>query len=105
VKTAVNGSQVQRIYLDELENPDQQPIGIGVMQLTLANKEQMIPQAQRLIERSQQENLGLLSRSEIIDVITPIWANDRVNSTSRPVTNPLIVKCLVRLSDHFPRTS
>lgn len=42
------------------------------MQLTLAPEQQMVPQAKQLLARVQQENIGNLSRQEIIEVITTI---------------------------------
>jgi predicted transposase/invertase (TIGR01784 family) len=45
----LNSDQVQRIYLDELDTSNQQPIGINLMQLTLASEEVMAKQARLLI--------------------------------------------------------
>lgn len=68
----LNSDQVQRIYLDELGAPNQQPIGINLMQLTLAPDEVMAQQARLLIERVQFEETGTLAKNEIIDIITTI---------------------------------
>ena len=68
----LNSDQVQRIYLDELGDPDQQPIGINLMQLTLAPDEAMVEQARLLIERVQQSESTTLVRNEIIEIITTI---------------------------------
>jgi predicted transposase/invertase (TIGR01784 family) len=68
----LNSDQVQRIYLDELGSPSQQPIGINLMQLTIASDEAMAEQARLLIERVQQEETSILARNEIIEVITTI---------------------------------
>ena len=40
---------MQQIYLDELGPPNQQPIGINLMQLTIAPDEAMAQQARLLI--------------------------------------------------------
>jgi predicted transposase/invertase (TIGR01784 family) len=71
-RSLLNGVQVQRIYLDELGDPNQQPIGVGLMQLTIAPELQMAEQAKRLIERVEQEEVGILASNEIIEVVTTI---------------------------------
>lgn len=68
----LNSNQVQRIYLDELGTPNQQPIGINLMQLTVASEKAMAEQAKQLIERVQLEETGTLPKNEIIDIITTI---------------------------------
>jgi predicted transposase/invertase (TIGR01784 family) len=68
----LNSNQVQRIYLDELGTPNTLPIGINLMQLTIASDETMAEQARLLIERVQLESTGTLPKDEIIDIITTI---------------------------------
>ncbi|AVH70513.1 Rpn family recombination-promoting nuclease/putative transposase [Nostoc sp. 'Lobaria pulmonaria (5183) cyanobiont'] len=68
----LNSDQVQRIYLDELGATNQQPIGINLMQLTLASDEVMAEQAQQLIERVKLEETDTLPKNEILDIITTI---------------------------------
>ena len=68
----LNSNQVQRIYLDELGDPNQQPVGINLMQLTLAPDETMAEQAKQLIERVQLEETDTLPKNEILDIITTI---------------------------------
>ncbi len=68
----LNSDQVQCIYLDELGEPSQQPIGINLIQLTIAPDEVMAEQARLLIERVQQEDTGTLAKNEIMEVITTI---------------------------------
>ena len=63
---------MQQIYLDELGPPNQQPIGINLMQLTIAPDEAMAEQARLLIERVQQSESTTLAKNEIIEVITTI---------------------------------
>lgn len=71
-RSLLSGTQVQRIYLDELGDPAQQPVGIHLMQLTIAAEAQMAERSRQLIERVEQEEIGILSKNEIIEVITTI---------------------------------
>jgi predicted transposase/invertase (TIGR01784 family) len=71
-RTLLNSPQVQRIYLDELGDPNDQPIGISLIQLTTAPEAQMADQARQLMERVEQETVSILSKNEIIEVITTI---------------------------------
>jgi predicted transposase/invertase (TIGR01784 family) len=71
-RSMLNGPQVQRIYLDELGDPSEQPIGIRLMQLTLTSPKQAPEQARELIRQANQEDTGSLSKNEIIDMICTI---------------------------------
>jgi predicted transposase/invertase (TIGR01784 family) len=71
-RSILNGSQVRRIYLDELGDPSEQPIGIRLMQLTLTSPKQAPEQARALIRQANQEDTGSLSKNEIIDMICTI---------------------------------
>lgn len=71
-RSLLNGSQVQCIYLDELGDPNQLPVGINLVQLTIVPEPQMAERAKQLIERVQHEETGILLKDEIIDVITTI---------------------------------
>jgi predicted transposase/invertase (TIGR01784 family) len=73
---------VQRIYLDELGTPNTLPIGINLMQLTIASEKEMALQAKQLIERVQLESTPALPKNEIIDIITTI-AVYKLSSLSR----------------------
>lgn len=71
-RSLLNSPQVQRIYLDELGDPNQQPVGVSLMQLTIAPEAQTAAQARQLIERAKQEDPGILGRDEIIEVVAAI---------------------------------
>jgi predicted transposase/invertase (TIGR01784 family) len=68
----LNSDQVQRIYLKELAAPERQPIGINLMQLTIASKKAMAKQARLLIERVQLEETDTEAKNKIIDIVTTI---------------------------------
>ncbi|WP_257207631.1 Rpn family recombination-promoting nuclease/putative transposase [Nostoc linckia] len=91
-RSLINSSQVQRIYLDELGNPDEQKVGISLMQLTIASETQMVEQAKRLIERVEQEQITVLAKQEIIDVITTIAVYKFANLSREEVEAMLGVK-------------
>ncbi|BCL35912.1 Rpn family recombination-promoting nuclease/putative transposase [Nostoc sp. MS1] len=67
-----NSEQVQRIYLDELGDPNTQPIGINLIQLTIASDKVMAEEAKQLIQRVKLEETGTLPKNEIIEMITTI---------------------------------
>jgi predicted transposase/invertase (TIGR01784 family) len=71
-RSMLNGPQVQRIYLDEIENWPEQPIGIRLMQLTLTPPEQAPEQARELIRQANDEDTGFLLKKDIIDMVCTI---------------------------------
>jgi predicted transposase YdaD len=68
----LNSDQVQHIYLDELGTFNTLPIGINLMQLTIASEKAIAQQAKQLIQRVQLESTDGLPKNEIIDIITTI---------------------------------
>jgi len=68
----LNSDQVQRIYLNELGSADTLPMGLSLMQLTIANKRSMAKQAKELMERVELESANALYKTQIIDIITTI---------------------------------
>ncbi|MBD2494361.1 Rpn family recombination-promoting nuclease/putative transposase [Nostoc sp. FACHB-280] len=68
----LNSDQVQRIYLDELGSSDTLPIGINLMQLTIASENKMAEKAKQVIQRVELELTDTLQKTEIIDIITTI---------------------------------
>jgi predicted transposase/invertase (TIGR01784 family) len=71
-RSMLNGPQVQRIYLDELGDQSEQPIGIRLMQLTITPEKQAPERARELIRQANQEDTESLSKKEIIDMICTI---------------------------------
>ena len=71
-RSLLNSHQVTRIYLDELGDPQQQPVGIHLMQLTIASDAEMATQAKQLLERIEQETLEPSERQTLIDLTTTI---------------------------------
>ncbi len=71
-RSLLSGSQVTRIYLDELGDQETQSIGINLMQLIIAPESEAIAQARELIHRVQQEETALSDKNEIIDIVSTI---------------------------------
>lgn len=71
-RSLLEGPQVTRIYLDELGEFKEQPVGIQLIQLTIAPESQMMSQARQLMKQLQQEESTLLPRQEIIEVLATI---------------------------------
>lgn len=71
-RSLLNGGQVFRIYLDELGDPSQQPIGISLAQLTIAPEDQAAERARQVIDRAGQESIENLEASTIIEIATNI---------------------------------
>jgi predicted transposase/invertase (TIGR01784 family) len=62
------------------------------MQLTIASETQMVEEAKRLIKRVQQEQITVLAKEEIIDVITTIAIYKFANLSREEVEAMLGVK-------------
>ncbi|MDX2242826.1 MAG: Rpn family recombination-promoting nuclease/putative transposase [Leptolyngbyaceae cyanobacterium bins.302] len=71
-RSLLESDQVQRIYLDELSNLEQQPLGVSLIQLTTAPEATAPEQARALIQRSQTESLGNLAPGDIIELVATI---------------------------------
>jgi predicted transposase YdaD len=71
-RSLLNGPQVTRIYLDELGELEQQPVGIQLMQLTISPESKMTEYARQLMARVQAEESPFLPRQDITEVLTTI---------------------------------
>lgn len=65
VREMLNSGRIQRVYLDELGDIEELPIGVGLMILTTIEGDEAASQARSLIERSQ-------GSRAIIDLISTI---------------------------------
>lgn len=91
-RALLNSPQVQRIYLDELGDPNQQPVGVSLIQLTIAPEAQTAARARMLIERARQEETDILSRDEIIEVVAAIAVYKFANLSREEVEEMLGLK-------------
>ncbi|MEM9906882.1 MAG: Rpn family recombination-promoting nuclease/putative transposase [Cyanobacteria bacterium P01_D01_bin.44] len=71
-RSLLNSDQVHRIYLNELGEPRQLPLGIGLMVLTTVTEAQAPEQARTLLSRAQQEVAEPDNQQAIIDIVTTI---------------------------------
>ncbi len=68
----LNHCQITRIYLDELGDLEEQPVGISLMQLAIANEATLTHQARNLIDRVEREAISPAEKQAIIEVVTTI---------------------------------
>jgi predicted transposase/invertase (TIGR01784 family) len=66
-RSLLAGDQVRRVYLDELGDVQQQPLGLGLMLLTIKEDTEAIETAKFLLAEARKQ-----SETEIIDLITTI---------------------------------
>lgn len=68
----LDSNKVRVIYLDELDDSEEQSVGISLMQLTIASENQVVESAKRLIERVKEEETNILPQKNLLDIITTI---------------------------------
>ncbi|MCY7286311.1 MAG: Rpn family recombination-promoting nuclease/putative transposase [Cyanobacteria bacterium CAN_BIN43] len=71
-RAMLNHCQITRIYLDELGDLEEQPVGISLMQLAIANEATLTHQARNLIDRVEREAISPAEKQAIIEVVTTI---------------------------------
>jgi predicted transposase/invertase (TIGR01784 family) len=81
----LNSNQVHRIYLDELGDIRQSPLGIALMVLTTLTEEEAPIEARYLLERVQQEVPSSETSRAIIDTIATIMVYKFINLSRREV--------------------
>jgi len=64
--------QTHRIYLDELGDLREQPLGLGLMMLTIVPQKKAIESAKFLLEQAKTQSTAQLSEQAIIDLVTTI---------------------------------
>jgi predicted transposase/invertase (TIGR01784 family) len=68
----LDSSQVQRIYLEDLQQESKVSIGIGLIQLIISTPGQVAEQAKSLLDRLHADEQSKLSRQAIIELIETI---------------------------------
>ncbi|MGG6268940.1 Rpn family recombination-promoting nuclease/putative transposase [Leptolyngbya sp. AN03gr2] len=71
-RSLLNGEQVHRIYLNELEDVSTLPVTVAATVLTIANETEAPGVARSLLQRTEQENLTERERANLIDIVTSI---------------------------------
>ncbi|MGF1676918.1 MAG: DUF2887 domain-containing protein [Rivularia sp. (in: cyanobacteria)] len=87
-RSFLNGGQVYRVYLDELGDIRELPLGLAVMLLTTINEQQAPEEARYLLQRTQQENPQPSSQA-IIELVTTIITYKFENLSRREVEDML----------------
>ncbi|QYX31580.1 DUF2887 domain-containing protein [Sphaerospermopsis torques-reginae] len=70
----VDSYKVKRIYLDELGDLENQPLGIGLMLLTTTPEDKAIEAAQFLLRKTKNTEVDIFEQEAIIDLVTKIIA-------------------------------
>ncbi len=68
----LESEQTHRIYLDELGEFSEQPLGLALMLLTIVPERESIESAKSLLERAKIEYTERLSEKAIIDLVSTI---------------------------------
>nr|WP_255353264.1 DUF2887 domain-containing protein [Planktothricoides sp. SR001] len=84
-RALLNSDQVHRVYLNELGEIRQLPIGIALMVLTILKEEQTPEEARYLLDRVQREVPEQKTNRAIIDTIATILLYKFTNLTRREV--------------------
>jgi predicted transposase/invertase (TIGR01784 family) len=91
-RALLSSDQVHRVFLDELGDIDQLPLGLALMVLTTLS-EAIAPQAARdLLARSERESLSLQVRQGIIDMIGTIMVYKFTNLSRQEIDAMLGIK-------------
>jgi predicted transposase/invertase (TIGR01784 family) len=68
----LNSKQTHHIYLNELGNLREQPLGLALMMLTIVPKREAVESAKFLMEKARTESASKLSEEAIIDLVATI---------------------------------
>jgi predicted transposase YdaD len=68
----VDSYKVQKIYLDELGDLENQPLGIGLMLLTTTPEDKAIEAAKFLLRKTKNTEVDIFEQEAIIDLVTKI---------------------------------
>jgi predicted transposase/invertase (TIGR01784 family) len=71
-RTLLDSYQVQRLYLNELLDPSDQPFGVKIVQLIVEAEDRTLEQANQLLEQAKQEFADPFRKREIIELIETI---------------------------------
>ncbi|NJM97011.1 MAG: Rpn family recombination-promoting nuclease/putative transposase [Phormidesmis sp. RL_2_1] len=97
-RVLLNSDQVHRIYLNELGQPQELPLSIGLMVLTTVPERQAPQQARALLHRTQQEVAESVNQKAIIDLITTIMVY-RFTQMSRQEVRAMLGLDMTQLKD------
>jgi predicted transposase/invertase (TIGR01784 family) len=84
-RALLNSDQVHRIYLDELGEMEDLPLGVAAMVLTITKDAKAPEKARMLIKRTSQEVLSLPVREGIIEMINKIMTYKFTNLSRQEI--------------------
>jgi predicted transposase/invertase (TIGR01784 family) len=88
-RALLNSQQVHRVYLDELGDPSQLPIGVALMVLTTVNEVAAPAAARMLLSRTAQETTTPAIARGIIDIISTIMVYKFTNLSRQEIDEML----------------
>ncbi len=91
-RALLNSDQVHRVYLNELGDMAQLPLGVAAMVLTIAKESEAPEQARMLLGRANQEITTAIDRQGIIEIISRIMVYKFTNLSSQEIDEMLEIK-------------
>ncbi len=91
-RALLNSDQVHRVYLNELGDLAQLPLGVAAMVLTIVKESEAPEQARMLLGRANQEIATAIDRQGIIEIISRIMVYKFTNLSSQEVDEMLDIR-------------
>jgi predicted transposase/invertase (TIGR01784 family) len=91
-RALLNSDQVHRIYLNELGEMAQLPLGVAAMVLTIVKESEAPEQARMLLSRANQEIATAIDRQGIIEIISRIMVYKFTNLSSQEIDEMLEIR-------------
>jgi predicted transposase/invertase (TIGR01784 family) len=91
-RALLNSDQVHRVYLNELGEMAQLPLGVAAMVLTIVKESEAPEQARMLLSRANQEIATAIDRQGIIEIISRIMVYKFTNLSSQEIDEMLDIR-------------
>jgi predicted transposase/invertase (TIGR01784 family) len=91
-RALLNSDQVHRVYLNELGDLAQLPLGVAAMVLTISKESEAPAQARMLLSRANQEIATAIDRQGIIEIISRIMVYKFTNLSSQEIDEMLEIR-------------
>lgn len=90
-RTLLDSAQIQRLYLQDLQDTTFESLELSVLQLIVAKPEKAIEQAKQVIQRAKASETVSLSTSQILELIETIVVYKFPKLTREAVTRMLMI--------------